>query len=115
MALIEWVAALTPRPRINLVLYHGVLAPHARWRARVVAHRPGPAATSLPASLSGDDTTAKPTLRHWAWAKLMQRAFAHPIDCMPRRRGDRACPGHTSVSSALRAGDRLCRTAAQLG
>ena len=28
------VAALTPRPRINLVLYHGVLAPHAGWRAR---------------------------------------------------------------------------------
>jgi len=27
-------AALTPRPRINLVLYHGVLAPHARWRGR---------------------------------------------------------------------------------
>jgi len=30
---------LTPRPEINLVLYHGVLAPHARWRAEVVAYR----------------------------------------------------------------------------
>jgi len=28
----EKLAALTPRPEINLVLYHGVLAPHARWR-----------------------------------------------------------------------------------
>ncbi|MBM3219072.1 MAG: hypothetical protein FJZ38_10385 [Candidatus Rokubacteria bacterium] len=37
MALLEKLAALTPRPRINLILYHGVLAPHARWRARVVA------------------------------------------------------------------------------
>src|SRR5438067_1404724 len=36
--LLEKLAALTPRPRINLVLYHGVLAPHARWRARAVAH-----------------------------------------------------------------------------
>jgi hypothetical protein len=26
------LAALTPRPEINLLLYHGVLAPHARWR-----------------------------------------------------------------------------------
>ena len=26
------LAALTPRSEINLVLYHGVLAPHARWR-----------------------------------------------------------------------------------
>ena len=29
-------AALTPRPAINLLLYHGVLAPHARWRPQVV-------------------------------------------------------------------------------
>jgi hypothetical protein len=34
LELLEKLAALTPRPRINLVLYHGVLAPHAGWRAR---------------------------------------------------------------------------------
>jgi hypothetical protein len=46
--LLEKLAALTPRPRINLILYHGVLAPHARWRARVVAAAalPGTAATA---------------------------------------------------------------------
>jgi hypothetical protein len=36
--LLERLPALTPRPRINLVLYHGVLAPHSRWRARAVAY-----------------------------------------------------------------------------
>jgi len=30
--LLEKLAAITPRPAINWVLYHGVLAPHARWR-----------------------------------------------------------------------------------
>jgi len=35
---LEKLAALTPRPGINLVLYHGVLAPHARWRLEVVAY-----------------------------------------------------------------------------
>ena len=35
---LEKLAAVTPRPEINLVLYHGVLAPHARWRAEVVAY-----------------------------------------------------------------------------
>ena len=30
--LLEKLVALIPRPRINLVLYHGVLAPHASWR-----------------------------------------------------------------------------------
>jgi hypothetical protein len=35
---LERLAALRPRPRINLVLHHGVLAPHSRWRARAVAY-----------------------------------------------------------------------------
>jgi len=34
--LLERVAALVPRPRINLVLYHGVLAPRAAWRRAIV-------------------------------------------------------------------------------
>jgi len=33
VAFLEKLAALTPRPEINLVLYHGALAPHARGRA----------------------------------------------------------------------------------
>ena len=32
--LLERLASLTPRPRINVVLYHGLLAPHAAWRPR---------------------------------------------------------------------------------
>src|SRR6266540_246007 len=36
---LEKLAALTPRPEINLVLYHGLLAPHARWRTALVAYR----------------------------------------------------------------------------
>ena len=35
------LAVLVPRPRINLVLYHGVLGPRASWRAQVV-RRGGP-------------------------------------------------------------------------
>lgn len=37
--LLERLAALTPRPRINLILYHGVLAPRAAWRRAVVPAR----------------------------------------------------------------------------
>ncbi len=39
LELLEKLAALTLRPEINLVLYHGVLAPHARWRPDVVAYQ----------------------------------------------------------------------------
>jgi len=38
LTLIERLAALTPRPRINVVLYHGILAPRAKWRAAAVAY-----------------------------------------------------------------------------
>jgi len=33
---LERLAARVPRPRINLILYHGVLAPRAAWRQAVV-------------------------------------------------------------------------------
>lgn len=43
------LAALIPRPRKNLVLYHGVLAAHCAWRERVVRYgrrAPSEAATN---------------------------------------------------------------------
>jgi putative transposase len=40
---LEKLAALIPRPAVNLLLYHGVLAPRARWRSQVVRYgRPTP-------------------------------------------------------------------------
>jgi len=41
--LLEKLAAIIPRPAVNLLLYHGVLAPRARWRSQVVSYgRPDP-------------------------------------------------------------------------
>jgi hypothetical protein len=36
LELLERLAVLTPRPRVNLILYYGVLAPRAAWRSTVV-------------------------------------------------------------------------------
>jgi hypothetical protein len=38
LTLLERLAALTPRPRINVLIYHGLLAPHAAGRAAAVAY-----------------------------------------------------------------------------
>src|SRR5262249_11779909 len=38
LTLLERLASLTPRPRINILLYHGILAPHAAGRAMAVAY-----------------------------------------------------------------------------
>jgi hypothetical protein len=49
LELLEKLAVLVPRPRVNLLLYHGILAPHARWRAPAVL-RARPPETLAPAS-----------------------------------------------------------------
>ena len=84
---LERLAAMTPRPETNLLICHGVLAPRARWRERVVAYgrvlpEPTAAAAPLPAGL--DDAGVKPTPRTWSWAALMHRAFAIDVLACPR-------------------------------
>jgi hypothetical protein len=81
-------AALTPRPEINLLLYHGVLAPHARWRPQVVAYgraasevaAPGPASSG--SGRAGAQRQRRP--RNSTWAGLMRRAFAIDVLACPR-------------------------------
>ena len=38
--LLERLAALTPRPRINLLLYYGVLGARSAWRSRLRMREP---------------------------------------------------------------------------
>jgi Putative transposase len=87
LTLLEKLAALTPRPRINLGLYHGVLAPHAGWRARVVGYCARDQARvvleNATANASGGPAAA-PSSRHWAWAALMRRAFEIDVLACPR-------------------------------
>jgi len=58
--LLERLAVITPRPRINRLLSHGVLAPRAAWRPQVVAHASSPDVTD-PASTT---TAATPRGTH---------------------------------------------------
>jgi putative transposase len=115
---LERLAAMTPRPETNLLICHGVLAPRARWRERMVVYgrvAPEPTASTAPLAAGPEGTKATSRPRAWSWAALMHRVFDHSIECMSRRRSDHACLGHPSVSSPRRTGDRLRRTAAQLG
>ena len=76
----EKLAAIIPKPRINLLLYHGVLGPNAAWRKDVVAFgRAG----------GGQDDTAKsaPKRRSYTWAELMARAFLLDVLECPRCSG----------------------------
>jgi hypothetical protein len=79
--LLEKLAALTPRPEVHLLIYHGVLAPHAGWRRRVVGFD-GPPHPSEEAAQGSGGTAGHS--RCWAWAALMRRAFGIDVLACPR-------------------------------
>ena len=84
------LAALVPRPRKNLVLYHGVLAANAAWRSRVVSHGREPNAFAPQAETTptlqdelcvqehGSASGISRTMRR-QWAELMHRAFGYDM------------------------------------
>ena len=78
--LLERLAALTPRPRINLILYHGVLGPRAAWRSLVVQFGttdcPSAAADSAPADKAHPETADRRPGRNYLWAELMRRSMS---------------------------------------
>ncbi|MBX3028226.1 transposase [bacterium] len=107
--LLEKLAALVPRPRANLLLYHGAFAARGCWRvARASAPRaegeaapaaaptagapvpPSPArsAVASPAPVAPTGPRAPPPggyvrPRHVAWAELLRRTFALDVLACP--------------------------------
>ena len=86
------LAVLVPRPRINLILYHGVLAPRAAWRADVVRRRSSgeggeagmTASATEPAREADPAETARRHTRGQTWASLMARTFGLDVLACPR-------------------------------
>jgi hypothetical protein len=79
LELLEKIAALIPPPRVHLVRYHGVLAPNAKWRSRIVPR----AADSAPPSNETGQSSAPRIEIDWVpprpsrldWAALLLRVF----------------------------------------
>ena len=63
------LAALVPKPRVHLTRYHGVFAPHSRWRAQITPAGRGSGARAV--------DTRTPAERHRAmsWAQRLKRVF----------------------------------------
>jgi Putative transposase/Transposase zinc-binding domain len=76
----EKLAALVPRPRANLVRYHGVFAPAAGDRRRIV---PAGALREGPVKNVGEGERPT-TLRRRCWAELMKRVFKVDVLECPR-------------------------------
>jgi hypothetical protein len=97
---LEKLVALIPKPRAHQVLYHGVLAPHAKLRSQVIlkpaddddeaankTEKPQPPAKPRPALRN----------RRLSWAELMRRVFA--VDVLKCD----GCGGNRTIISAITA------------
>lgn len=84
--LLERLAALTPRPRVNLILYHGVLAPRSAWRTRVVPAAPEHAEGAV---------CDRGVRQNHTWAELMRRSFGFDVLACPR------CPGRLRLIAMI--------------
>ena len=75
---ISRLAALVPKPRVNLTRYHGVFAPNSQHRARVTPARRG---RGNKAKVSGPEA-AQPVASHvpMSWAQRLKRVFNIDIE-----------------------------------
>ncbi len=92
--LLARLATLVPPPRIHGVRYHGVFAPNAKARPRVVPQPPEPPPPSAPtpAGASASSSTPAQPLRRLdrrartyrvPWADLLKRVFAVDVLACP--------------------------------
>ena len=89
LELLERLAVVTPRPRVNLILYYGVLAPRAAWRAALVpsVSSAGVDDSAVHYLVQVDDDSSRsvpPRSGGYQWAELMQRTFAFDVLACPR-------------------------------
>lgn len=91
--LLARLAALVPRPRVNLTRFHGVFAPNSQWRARVTPAKRGKGRRG-----TADESEEKtPSERHAAmtWAQQLKRVFDIDIQTCE------ACGGAVRIIAAI--------------
>ena len=95
------LAALVPRPRLHLIRFHGVLAPHAKLRAAII---PQPAhKDSTPVHEHAHGKAAR-----MSWAQLLKRVFDIDIErCV--------CGGKLKIIAAIEAPALIERILTHLG
>jgi len=94
------LAALVPKPRVNLTRYHGVLAPNHRWRGLVTPARSGKGIKSI-----SNAEVRTPAERHasMTWAQRLKRVFSIDIEVCGR------CGGSVRVIASIEDQDVIDR------
>ena len=77
MEFMQRLAALVPRPRLHLIRFHGVLAPHAKLRSRVV---PAPEQATTAGAGDCKHVHAHSAPVRMSWARLLKRVYDGDIE-----------------------------------
>ena len=101
------LAALVPKPRVNLTRFNGVLAPNSRYRARVT---PGKRGKGGPHTTMADPEERTPAERSAAmtWAQRLKRVFGIDIETCP------ACCGAMRIIACIEDPDVIEKMLAHL-
>ncbi len=92
LQLLQRLAALVPRPMLHLIRFHGVLAPHAKIRARIVPSAPVAVAEACNHHVQTAPASAPARM---SWARLLKRVFDTDIEHCPN------CGGRLKIIAAI--------------
>lgn len=96
LELLQKLAALVPRPRINLIRFHGVLAPNAKWRSQVVPCGSGAVESDTGRTEAEQSSEQKKGAgRYISWSRLLRRVFDLDMEWCPN------CGGKVKVVAAI--------------
>ncbi len=88
------LAALVPRPRLHLIRFHGVLAPNAKLRSKVVPQQPEPPAQATQPAVCEAGCAHHRAVR-LSWAKLLKRVLEIDMEHCPN------CGGQLKIIAVI--------------
>ena len=94
---IATLAALVPKPRVNLIRYHGVFAPNSAHRARVTKAGRGKGATGQAAAHTPPNSPTEQRAG-MTWAQRLKRVLGIDIESCP------ACGGALRILACISQG-----------
>lgn len=100
------LAALVPRPRLNLIRFHGVLAPNAKLRSSIIPQT-SENAKDIP-DHSGNGARRSHSSR-FSWAQLLKRVFDIDVSLCPH------CGGPLKIIAAIQSPSAITNILAHLG
>ena len=103
---LQRLAALVPRPRLHLIRFHGVLAPHAKLRTQIVPSEPVNAHEACDHHAQAPPASAPARM---SWACLLKRVFDIDIEQCPR------CGGRLKIIAAIEDPQVLVKILTHLG